>query len=229
MKDPEISVAAIVSPSFEENGYVARLAGRNDCLVVDPGLEPQKIIDYLGQHQLTPAMILNTHGHSDHIAGNGPLKRLWPDCRLVIGRGDAEKLGNPRLNLSAMFGMELKSPPADQLVAEGDRLSAAGIEMEVRDVPGHTAGHVVYLVHTGSPLRVFVGDVIFAGSVGRTDFPDGDFDQLAAGIRSKLYCLPDDTELLSGHGPSTTVGREKRTNPYVRVEPVNPDDSRSGR
>jgi hydroxyacylglutathione hydrolase len=103
-------------------------------------------------------------------------------------------------------------------VNDGDVYQAAGFELHVLAIPGHSAGHVVYVWRSHDPQIVFVGDVIFAGSVGRTDFPDGDFDALAAGIRAKLFTLPDDTVLYSGHGPATTVGVEKRENPFVGGE-----------
>jgi glyoxylase-like metal-dependent hydrolase (beta-lactamase superfamily II) len=210
-----LQIDRIVSAGFEENTFVARLQPRTDCLVVDPGLEPEKTLAYLDEHRLTPAAILNTHGHGDHIGGNGALKERWPQCPLVIGRADAPKLADPNLNLSAAFGFSIVSPPADIQVDQGSRFSAAGFDLEVLAIPGHSLGHVVYLWRGQEPYVVFVGDVIFLGSIGRTDFPDGDYDQLLAGIRAKLYTLPDATRLLPGHGPATTVGREKRTNPFV--------------
>jgi glyoxylase-like metal-dependent hydrolase (beta-lactamase superfamily II) len=185
--------------------------------VVDPGLEPARIVDHLVRHGLTPAAILCTHGHSDHIAGNGQLKERWPQCELVIGAGDAAKLTDAELNLSAPFGLPLISPPADRLVREGDRLSVAGLEIEVRETPGHSAGHVVFLVSGTAPLQVFVGDVLFQRGVGRTDFPDGDAHALVRSIHARLFTLPDDTIVLPGHGGATTIGEEKRGNPFVGV------------
>jgi hydroxyacylglutathione hydrolase len=210
-----IDITAIVSFPFEENSFIVRLADRKDCLIVDPGLEPVNIIGHMDKIGIEPAAILITHGHSDHIAGNGALKERWPACPIVIGKAESPKLTDPDLNLSAMFGLPLVSPAADVTVSDGDVYEAAGIRVKVRDIPGHSAGHVVYQIEAIQPVIVFVGDVIFAGSVGRTDFPDGDFKQLATGIREKLFTLPDDTVLYSGHGPSTTVGREKRSNPFV--------------
>jgi glyoxylase-like metal-dependent hydrolase (beta-lactamase superfamily II) len=205
----------VISPPFDENTYVAHLAGRSDCIVFDPGFDPDSILDYLEQRGLTPAAILCTHGHSDHIAGNAALKQRWPNVPLVIGVGDAWKLTDPKGNLSAAFGASLISPSSDRTVDEPERFEAAGLTLDVLAAPGHSAGHVVFLCRQVAPWHVFGGDVLFRGSIGRTDFPDGDFDALRASIHDKLFTLPDDTIVLPGHGPATTVGREKRTNPFV--------------
>jgi hydroxyacylglutathione hydrolase len=215
VKPSTLRLATIVSAPFQENTYVAHLEGRQDCLVIDPGFQPGEILEYLDQHGLTPAAILITHGHSDHIAGNAALKQRYPDCPIVVSHGDAPKLTSAKLNLSGAYGAALTSPPGDVLVREGDFYRGAGFELLVREIPGHSSGHVVFIWQEAQPTVVFGGDVLFAGSVGRTDFPDGDFEQLAEGIWSKLFVLPDDTQVLSGHGPPTTVGHEKRTNPYV--------------
>lgn len=210
-----LRVITVISSAFEENCYIAHLDGQTACLVIDPGLDPEGILRELDRRGLVPAAILNTHGHADHVAGNGAIKQRWPDCRLVIGAADAPKLTDPMLNMSAAFGMDLVSPPADKTVADGESFSVGGIELEVLAIPGHSAGHVVYLYRGDGPPMAFVGDVIFAGSIGRSDFPDGDQDALLRGIRSRLFTLPDATVLLSGHGPATTVAREKRSNPFV--------------
>ncbi len=208
-------IAVIVSAPFQENTYVAHLEGRDDCIVIDPGLEPDEILAYLDEAGLEPAAILITHGHSDHIAGNGRLKERFPACPIVASHGDAAKLTDSKLNLSYDFGADLTSPPADVLVGEGDHYSAAGVDVLVREVPGHSSGHVVYIWQAGQPTIVFGGDVLFAGSIGRTDFPGCSFEVLAENIHAKLFTLPDDTRVLPGHGPPTTIGEEKRTNPYV--------------
>ncbi|NCA12490.1 MBL fold metallo-hydrolase, partial [bacterium] len=138
----------------------------------------------------------------------------------VIGRGDASKLGDPTANLSGGFGIALTSPPADRAVDDGERLEIAGMAIDVREIPGHSSGHVVFVLGRETPPVVFAGDVLFRESIGRTDFPDGDFAALAAGIRRHLYSLPDDTIVFPGHGPPTTVGHEKRHNPFVpAIEP----------
>lgn len=219
VKQPDLQLTTVLSHPFEQNTYIANLQGRTDCIVVDPGLEPDKILRELDRQQLTPAAILNTHGHSDHIAGNVAIKKRWPACPVVIGVADAPKLVDPWLNLSANFGVPIVCPAADVTVGDGDTYEAAGFELQVRTIPGHTSGHVVFLWEGQEPPVVFVGDVIFAGSIGRTDFPDGNHRQLILGIRSKLFTLPDETILLSGHGEPTTVGEEKRSNPFVGVGP----------
>jgi len=215
MSDLAPTILSIPSMPFDENTYLAYLEGRKDCLVFDPGTEPNKIFEAIDERQLTPAAILCTHGHADHIAGNGELKERWPDCPLIIGAGDAYKLIDPVGNLSAGYGFNFVSPPADQTVVEGEVLELAGFRLQVLETPGHSTGHVVFVAHELSPVQVFGGDVLFAGSVGRTDWPDCSFEVLKQSIHEKLFPLADDTIVLPGHGPSTTIGEEKATNPFV--------------
>lgn len=217
MKVAQMLLDVVVSQMFGENAFIARLEGRDDCLVVDPGFDADRIIQRIEQLGLTPAAILNTHGHADHIAGNGALRERWPDCPLVIGADEASKLTDPAGNLSGSYGIGLISPPADQHLRDGDTFQAAGIELEVLATPGHSCGHVVFVYKGDCPWIVFGGDVLFQGSVGRADFPDSDPQILADSIRQKMYSLPDDTIVLPGHGEATTIGQEKRFNPFVRA------------
>lgn len=209
-------LARIESLPFGENTYVASRGEDAPCLVVDPGFEPGAIIDWIDGHKLDPGAILLTHGHADHIAGTMALRERWPTLPIWIGRHDAEKLTSPQGNLSALFGLPLSCPPADRLLDDGETVEVAGFRLEVRAIPGHSRGHVVFVLHESTPPLVFGGDVLFRDGVGRFDFPDGDEAALVVGIRRRLYSLPDESLVLPGHGDTTTVGRERRGNPFVR-------------
>lgn len=211
-----LMIQTLVSMPFAENSYVVRRPERHDALVIDPGLEPELILDFLRQAGLAPAAILNTHGHADHIAGNAEMKRLYPLIPLLIGVMDAPLLADTHANLSSPFGMPFVSPPADRLVREGETLNLAGISLEVIDVPGHSPGHVVYLARAEEPPVLFGGDILFRDGVGRYDFPNSDGPLLFRGIRDKLFTLSPDTIVYPGHGPETTIGREKRFNPFFQ-------------
>lgn len=212
----QLHIDVVVSQLFQENAFLAWFEGNSECLVFDPGFDSPAIIGKLKELKLTPAAILNTHAHGDHIAGNAALKDEWPDAPLVIGAKEAFKLTDPEANLSRSHGADLISPEADHVVNEGDVYSAAGFDLEVYDTPGHSIGHVVFIWKGGAQWVVFGGDVLFQGGIGRTDFPDGSFEDLEASIRQKLYILPDDTIVLPGHGPPTQIGHEKQSNPFVR-------------
>jgi hydroxyacylglutathione hydrolase len=212
-----LRVVPVESQPFAENSYVVWVEGGSEAFVIDPGFEPDAIMDVLEANRLTLAAVVCTHGHVDHIAGNADLKQRFPDAPILIGRGDAAMLTDPALNLSGNWGFSVVSPPADRLLDDGERVTVAGIEMEVREIPGHSPGHVVFVLHGETPPLVLGGDVLFNGSVGRTDFPGGSFDTLKAGIHARLFTLPDGTKVFPGHGPPTTVGEEKRTNPFVGV------------
>lgn len=210
----QLRIDVIESAPFMENSLVVSRGQRPDCLIVDPGFEPGKIAALVQQRRLEPALILLTHGHVDHIAGNAALKQIWPDLPILIGAGDAPMLTDPAANLSALGGVRVTSPPADRLLSEGDVVEGLGLEFSILEIPGHSPGHIVYVLSSEQPPIVLGGDVLFHGSIGRTDFPGGNHALLLRGIRSKLFALPPETVVYPGHGPSTTIGYEKRTNPF---------------
>jgi glyoxylase-like metal-dependent hydrolase (beta-lactamase superfamily II) len=210
-----VQILTIESQPFAENSYVVWADGGTEAFVIDPGFEPELIVEALEERGLTLKAIVCTHGHCDHIAGNAALKQAHPAVPIIIGAGDAAMLTDAMMNLSGPFGFDVTSPPADRTVADGEALTVAGITMDVGEIPGHSPGHVVYVLRDTKPTLVLGGDVLFRGGVGRTDFPGGSFAQLKAGIRRVLWPLPDDTVVYPGHGPVTTTGREKRTNAYL--------------
>ncbi|MBV9098277.1 MAG: MBL fold metallo-hydrolase, partial [Frankiaceae bacterium] len=139
----------------------------------------------------------------------------FPNAPLIIGRNEARLLGDADANLSRPFGLAITSPPADRLVDEGKRLELAGFTFEVREIPGHSPGSVVFVCEAWRPAFVFGGDVLFAGSIGRTDLPGGSWDQMQDSLRRVALALPDETVVRPGHGPDTTIGRERATNPFL--------------
>jgi glyoxylase-like metal-dependent hydrolase (beta-lactamase superfamily II) len=210
----ELAISTIISAPFSENTYIVSKPRSGKALVIDPGLDFQTILEQLNKQKLELAAIINTHGHADHIAGNEALKNRFPQVPLVIGLDDQDMLSSPELNLSALFGLPLVSPPADRLLREGDLIEYGGIPLEVLDLPGHTPGHIV-LIYRGSPAVVFGGDVLFREGIGRYDFPGSDGRALMDGIRKKLFTLPAETVVYPGHGPDTTIGHEVEYNPFV--------------
>ena len=212
-----VRLAVVTSRQFDQNAYVVGLPGGSEVVVVDPGFDAERIVAHLTAKHLSVAAILLTHGHVDHIAGVERLKAHAPDAPIVIGRLDAPMLTDAALNLSGPFGSPVVAPPADRLLDDGETVEYAGLTLEVRHIPGHSPGHVVFVLANtdGDPTVVLGGDVLFAGGVGRTDFPGGSHRQLIDGIRAKLYTLPPDTKVFPGHGPPTTVAAEVEGNPFT--------------
>ncbi|MBP7050463.1 MAG: MBL fold metallo-hydrolase [Phycisphaerae bacterium] len=199
---------------FQTNCYVVRVdESATECLVVDAGLDADELIDFLKQHRLNPVATILTHGHVDHIVGVTAMRRCFPQTKVYIHRLDAAMLTNPRANLSALAGMTFALEPAEVLLEDGDTIDQAGIRLKVLHTPGHTPGGIC--LYAESDGVVFAGDTLFADSVGRTDFPGGDTDQLIESIRTKLLPLPDNTVVHPGHAMRTTIGRERRANPFL--------------
>ena len=195
---------------FLANCFLIRTEGQRQALVIDPGFEWQRIEEALAEWQSDPAAILLTHGHVDHVAGVGPLVRAH-SLPVYLHPADLP-LYEAAPAQAAAFGLELEPPPPpSETLTDGESLHLAGVHLDVSHAPGHSPGGVV-LAGSG---RAFVGDCVFAGSIGRTDLPGGDTATLLDSIRERILTLPGDTILHSGHGPDTTVDREAGSNPFL--------------
>ena len=185
--------------------------------VIDPGEEAELIVERIRTASLQPELVLHTHGHLDHAGGTADLcERLGEAVKVGLHRDELELYTNLTMQ-GRMFGLEARTPPSPDLWLEhGQQLALGGLTLDVRHTPGHSPGGVSFVVHGAAQPLVIVGDVLFAGSIGRTDLMGGSFQVLEQSIREQLYTLPDDTRVITGHGPDTTIGREKRTNPFVR-------------
>jgi hydroxyacylglutathione hydrolase len=199
--------------AFEQNCSILWCDRTKKAAVVDPGGDLPKIVSQLSELGLSLEKILLTHAHIDHAGGTADLAEQ--SGVPVIGPHIEDKFWIDMLpQQSQMFGFPAaKTFTPDEWLSQDDTLTVGDEVLEVLHCPGHTPGHVVFY-HRGSDLLV-VGDVLFQGSIGRTDFPKGDFDTLAKSIRSKLWALPDNTRFIPGHGPMSTIGHERNTNPFV--------------
>lgn len=185
------------------------------CLVVDCGYEPAPLLDAVGEQGLIPEKIVLTHAHADHIAGLNELYARLGSVPIWMHRQEEDWLGDPMLNLSAALGLSVTAPAPAGFLGEGDTVTLGSLELRVLHTPGHSPGGIT-LVHEASKTAL-VGDTLFAGSIGRSDFPGSDLNTLSRSIRDKLYTLDPETVCHPGHGPSTTIGREMRHNPFVKA------------
>ena len=205
--------AIIPVTPFEQNCTVFWCEKTHQAAIIDPGGDVERIVGLLEQEQLTPAKILVTHGHLDHAGGVAVLAELTGVP--IEGPHEDDRFwidGMPQQ--SKMFGVPgVRSFTPDRWLKDGDKVRFGDVELDVLHCPGHTPGHVVFF-HSPSRLAQ-VGDVLFQGSIGRTDFPRGDYDTLIRSIKERLFPLGDDVEFIPGHGPMSTFGDERRYNPFL--------------
>ena len=215
----KLNVEVFVEPSFEENGYLVWRESHPECWVIDPGFPPQQTKQFAAavqQRKLTPGAILITHAHVDHIAGISELRSLVGDVPIVCPRGEEHMLTSPDGNLSADLGLAVTAPPPEQLVGHGDALRLGELDWRVLDVSGHSPAGVAY--YCADAGVAFVGDALFADSIGRYDFPNSSRKRLLANIREHLLSLPGETVIYSGHGPEATIERIQEHNQVLRWE-----------
>ncbi|MBI5603583.1 MAG: MBL fold metallo-hydrolase [Deltaproteobacteria bacterium] len=202
-------IQSLVVGPIQANCFILGDEKTLEAVVIDPGDEVKRILAGLQKQSLQLKYIINTHGHFDHVGANKALKDKT-GAPILIHKGDAPMLSQLSAS-AAVWGMQVDdSPQADRLLEDGDRIVFGQITLEVIHTPGHSPGGISLY----TPKDLFVGDTLFAGSIGRTDFPGGDYDQLIAYVRNRLFVLGDDVRVFPGHGPATTIGQERRHNPF---------------
>ncbi|MEV4804617.1 MBL fold metallo-hydrolase [Nonomuraea sp. NPDC049421] len=212
-------IAGFPAGAFQTNCYVVAPAAGEECVIVDPGQDAVEGVDeLLREHRLKPVAVLLTHGHLDHVWSVAPVcgardvpAWIHPDDRHLLSDPAA---GWSDTSASLFGGLTLSEPDDVRELSDGAVLPLAGLELVVDHTPGHTRGSVSFRL-PGDEI-MFSGDLLFAGSIGRTDLPGGDYATILSSLATKCLPLPDDTVVLPGHGPQTTIGRERATNPYLK-------------
>ncbi len=203
-------IKTLVVGPIQANCFIVGCDETLEAVVIDPGDEADRISRLLAESSLTAKYIINTHGHIDHVSANKKLHEIT-SAPIFIHPLDAPMLDQVAASAAA-WGLDAENSPApDRELQEGDKISFGNITLTVIHTPGHTPGGIS--LHAKDD--VFVGDTLFAGSIGRTDFPGGSFETIKKSIQQKLFKLGDDVRVHTGHGPTTTIGEEKRSNPFV--------------
>jgi len=198
--------------SMAVNCYIVGCEETKEVAVIDPGGNARGILKVLENNGLKAVYIINTHGHIDHIGANRAIKDAT-GAKVLIHKNDAKMLTNAVSNFSFMMGQQVTSPPADQFIDEGDIIKIGNtVELKVIHTPGHSQGGICLVTDN----IIFSGDTLFYGSIGRTDFPGGSYQELISNIKNKLLCYDDDVVVYPGHGPATTIGFERKRNPFLR-------------
>jgi glyoxylase-like metal-dependent hydrolase (beta-lactamase superfamily II) len=213
---PEVETFAAAAPPFFKNGYVVSCGRTREAVMIDPGDEVEDLIQHAAAESLTITQILLTHAHFDHVTGVARAKTaygvpVWLHRDDLFLYNDAEEQG-------LLFGLQISQPPpVDKFYEPSQAIAFGDCRVDVLPTPGHCPGGVCLAIGpaASSARELFVGDTLFAGSIGRTDLPGGDLGTLLRSIRTVLFAFPDDTPVHSGHGPDTTIGIERRTNPFL--------------
>lgn len=206
-----LAIRMMVLGPVQTNCYFLINEDTKEVLIVDPADRAQRIIEWINSEGLKPTAILLTHGHFDHIMGVAGVKKEY-NIPIYASKDEVEVLANPQINVSTMMGAYL-SMKADKLFSDGDVLELAGMKLKVISTPGHTIGSVCFYMEEEKAL--ISGDTLFEASVGRSDFPTGSSRQLIESIKTRLFVLPDDTDVFPGHGGTTSIAYEKAHNPFI--------------
>ncbi len=189
----------------------------SECVIIDPGCnsdsEKNRLVKYVNERKLKPVKILLTHGHFDHVMGNAFVVKQW-DLKTYVSDDDIEQLKRAK-EYCAMYGFDIEEPPLDTInIKDGDKIKFGNTELEVIATPGHTQGGVCF--HSATDKVLFSGDTLFAGSIGRTDHPSGNYERLMSSLEKLVSVIPPETRVLPGHGPETTISEELRSNPFLQ-------------
>jgi hydroxyacylglutathione hydrolase len=205
-------IRCLLTGPIEVNCYILGCPETNEAVVIDPGGNGDRIIEVLDELKLKPVAIVDTHGHFDHVGGNASLMAHYDSVRLYVHADGLHYLMNAREHADYWNMPFEDSPEPTDLLHGGETISAGTLDLEIIHTPGHSPGGIsIYL-----PGHVFTGDALFDGSIGRTDLPGGDYDLLISTIRQRLLTLPDDTVVHPGHGPESTIGKERASNPFLQ-------------
>jgi len=198
---------------FLTNCYIVNCERTKETVIIDPGFteqhEAKEIFTYIYENALKPKVIINTHGHPDHTCGNGKIKKTF-NIPILVHKNDADLLGETGKKLAGLFGIKDYSPQADTLLEDGATIDFGSQSLKVIHTPGHSTGSISLL----GKREIFTGDTLFAGSMGRVDFPGSSLEEMNASLK-RLMQLPDYLTVYAGHGPPTTMGTEKATNPFL--------------
>jgi hydroxyacylglutathione hydrolase len=205
-------VRAVVVGPFQVNCYLLYDEELRDAVIIDPGADEHTVFDEIEQLEITPRAVLLTHGHGDHIAAVEAVKAEY-GIPVYVGAGEEALLADPSANISAFFDKPIVAPKPDGLLVDEQVIKFGSVVLTVLATPGHTSAGVCYLEETQGLL--FCGDTLFAGSIGRTDLPGASHTRLLESIQRKILSLPDSVICLPGHGPRTTVGAERASNPFL--------------
>jgi glyoxylase-like metal-dependent hydrolase (beta-lactamase superfamily II) len=203
-------IHTLILGPMQANGYLLECEETHSAIMIDPGDDADEILSILEERKLNLELIVNTHGHIDHISANDDLKKKT-SAKLFIHRLDADMIVNPHKNLSSFIGRAISSPPPDIVLEDGDNLEAGTINLKVIHTPGHSPGSICLLADSD----IFTGDLLFAGSIGRYDFPGSSYEQIMNSLK-KIMEFNDDLIVYPGHGPVTTIREERDTNPFLQ-------------
>lgn len=209
-----MKIEKVILGPLQNNTYIIYFENINEFVVIDPSFDIENILSEIKKSNIKIKAILLTHAHIDHIAGVLKIKESFPDSKVYMGEKEQKTLLNSNFNLSYLFPGTLIYDKVDFLLKDGEKLNFGNVEFEIITTPGHTIGSICYYIKSENIL--FTGDTLFYKTIGRSDFPGGNFIQLVNSIVNRLFTLPDNTDVMPGHGVTTSIKFERENNQFVR-------------